>query len=171
MTTSPLTHQIASDNLITWLETEALRQGTENQRERWREQLLPEDEILQLARAELFKGFAEFKRWHSKDVRVELARAMLGKRHEHGCAFDPPEFEVVDVGELTAEQWDTFKRIGALADAVNMHPWMFRQKASATVTGFAHWATCLGCGLELSAAGAKVSIPWAGRTLVREFRL
>lgn len=169
MSTNPLTQRLATDNLVTWLETEALKQGTDNQRERWHAMLLPEDEILKLARAELYKGF-EFKRWHSGEIRDELAKILRGKRHDQGCV-ERPEFEVADVGELTAEQWDVFKKISALADAINMHPWMFRQKASATITSFTHWASCLRCGLETSASGVKISIPWAGRVLVREFRL
>lgn len=170
MPTSPLP-DIIPDNLTTWLELEALKLGTDNQRERWRAQLLPDDEILQLARAELFKGFANIPRWHSGEVRDELAKVLRGKRHDHGCANDRPEFEVADVGELGAGAWDNLKRIAAITDAVNMHPWMFRQKATATLVSFTHWATCLGCGMEVCASGTKVSIPWAGRTLVREFRL
>lgn len=171
MTTNPLTQQIAADNMAVWLETEALKLGTDNQRERWRAHLLPDDEILQLARAELFKGFANLVRWNSSDIRRELTQELRGKRHEHGCANDRPELEVADVSELTAEQWDRYKNLGAITDALNMHPWMFRQKASATISSFTHWATCLGCGAEVCASGAKVSVPWAGRTLVREFRL
>lgn len=161
-----------------WLEHEALVLGTENQRERWRAGVLPEDELLQIARAELFKGFGQFTRWHSNHGRREM---LLGKRpakHSATCTTRDYVtsawhylFEVADVAELDGPQWETLKQIQDAAEAVCVHPWMVRQGRRAEVESCTHWATCKECKAEVSRSVAKVSIPWAGHILVREFSL
>lgn len=165
-----LTDQIRTDNLTTWLEIEALKLGSDNQRERWAAHLLPDDEIAQLARAELYKGFERCERWHTSEVRPAMRNKLTG-RHTPQCPGVPLEFEIADVAELAADEWDTLKKLHDLVVAVNMHPWMFRQKAEAQIASFTHWVTCKNCQAEVCRSGAKVSIPWAGRILVREFKL
>ena len=169
MTTTGLMDQLKQQNITTWLETEVLKAGTENQRERWAAQLLPEEEILTLARAELFKGF-DLPRWHTNEVRREMRTAI---RHSSGqaCATMFPEFEVAEVGELDASAWDALKHLSMLVSTVNQHPWIGLTGEPVTLVTFSHWATCPVCGSEVVRSGSKVSIPWAGRTLVREFRL
>lgn len=163
--------KLRHDNLVAWLETEAIKNGTDNQRERWAAGLLPEDELLQLARAELFAGFEGMARWHTNEVRKEM-RAKL--HHADTCRTTAtlPEFEVCEIAELGAAEWDTLKKLTlAVSRLNNEHEWLVRQRGNATLEAFTHWATCIGCEMELARSGAKISIPWAGRTLVREFRL
>jgi hypothetical protein len=131
---------------------------------------LPEDELLQLARHELFAGFDGFARWHTNEVRRDM-RSKL--RHQESCAsrVAVPEFEVAELAELGAAGWDVLKKISLVVSRLDQHEWMARQHESATVETFTHWATCISCQSELCRSGAKVSIPWAGRVLVREFAL
>src|SRR6185295_12666870 len=64
-------------NMIVWLELEALKLGTDNQRERYSAGLLPEDELTALARTELFTGFAGLRRWAKRD------HTALGEKLKH----------------------------------------------------------------------------------------
>lgn len=167
-----LCNELAMSNMTTWLETEALKSGTANQRERWAAQLLPEDEILQLARAELYKGL-DLNRWHNHDQRKYL-RASLRHTKSYGgvlCSQPAPEYEVAELAELGEHEWNNLKKLQAHVDGINDHPWLFRANQKATLSTFTLWATCPHCEAEICRSGAKVSIPWAGRTLVREYVL
>ncbi len=171
-----ISERINANNIITWLETEALKLGTDNQRERWAAMLLPEDEILQLARAELYKGFEGLPRWNTREDRREMAISM---KHRYGCVHDnhgaawagSDRYEVADVAELTAKEWERLKKIQALTDALRVHPWLFRAEVVATVESHTHWLTCPGCEVEVTRSVSKVSIPWADHILVREYAL
>jgi hypothetical protein len=173
---TPVDSLIKDNNMISWLETEALKGGTPNQRERWGANLLPDDELLKLARAELFAGFEKHKldRWHNHDQRKYLRASLRHKQLRTHCTADEgtlPEYELADVAELEAHQWDRLKTIQAEIRVINGHPWMFHAKQQATVESFTLWATCPRCEVEDCRSYSKVSIPWAGRVLVREFVL
>lgn len=169
------------DNLVAWLETEALALGTDNQRERYAAGVLPDDELLQLARAVVFKGF-DFPRWHAREGRDGMARSFrhartctkvdsLAKRALQSKVWVADHFEVTDVGDMSAREWEVSRKIIDMVTALNMHPWMLNQGMVAWVDTCAHWLTCPDCKAEQRRAVAKVSVPWAGRTLVREFLL
>lgn len=206
--------KMRSDNLRTWLELEALKEGTENQRERYAAGFLPEDELTHLARAILFKGFGEFRRWAGRDrtaiglglkhvpvaaqsgerpevVRDEIIREVgmmaaartpeMQARYDAACgkvagpcpAVGRPDFEIetAEVDVLTAAEWDTLRKLQDMARAAEVHPWLVRSGGTVKVEPATTWATCKVCKSEACRSHAKVSIEWAGRTLVREYVL
>lgn len=158
------------------LEVLAVKLGTANQQERYAAGLLPEDELLAIARTELFKPFELLaqqgvKRWN-KDTRVRLNEI----RHERSCEErndTSPEailFESCQAGELTHGEWETYRIFQKHRDIAAAHPWL------ATVNGvvlepIAHFATCSVCQAEASRMSVKVTVHWAGRALVREYVL
>ena len=81
--------------------------GTENQRERWAEGLLPEDELLALARNVLFEPFAEFRRWQKLQLQDVQAR--------RDCTGGTIAFTTRKPDDLTADEWALYKKISGVA--------------------------------------------------------
>jgi hypothetical protein len=190
--------QMQADNLVRWQETEAIKIGTKNQRERYAAGVLPEDELLILVRQELFRGLdaAGLPRWHTRDNRKLLEREM---RHKPGCAntgnptwtvhYQPSAvWEVGELAELDHVGWERWKRIGDEVTYLNTrHEWiaptircscprangvtLHSHALPAMRSGCAHWLTCPECDHEEVRSVAKVSIAWAGRNLTREYTL
>lgn len=161
------------DNLTTWQELEALKLGTLNQRERWLAKLLPEDELLALARTALFAPLGEFKRWSNKrDLRAgDLTHTASCPELVYPAHERSVRFETVPAVELGADEWDVLKAIQHAAQRIGAHPWLEHTKAAAAVESREHRATCEKCGAQAFRAVALVSVPWAGRTLTREYVL
>ena len=150
------------------LEHAAAKLGTENQRERYAAGMLPEDELLALARGELFKPFDGFKRW-GKDTKVRA----FDIRHRSPCVLTRESdinFEVTQAGELTHDEWVVYKQIGEARDYASRHAWL-AGISSVVIEPLAHFATCPACDAESTRMSAKVTIEWAGRKLVREYVL
>jgi hypothetical protein len=160
-------------NLIPWLEAQAVSMGDDNQRERHASGVLPEDELLHLARAELFRPFADLRRWSSSGRSGVNLTASAVKHTKRCTAKDGTgvKFETCQAGELTHDEWRSLKTIQELAVAVDAHPWMRRAGAKVTIESQTHWATCARCEAEACRSSAKVSIQWAGRILTREYAL
>lgn len=175
MTDKNLLNNLTEQNMTTHLEQEALKQGTENQRERWLHKVLPEEEILQLARKELFRWLDDVPRWASGDGRKDMRSAM---RHDRDCVRETASggvrnvlFEVLGSCEMNAKEWALLKHLRELADATRLHPWLTCSSGSVKVDMCTHWAECSECYAEEIRHVAKVSITWAGRVLVREYLL
>lgn len=154
------------------LERKVLELGTDNQRERYRAGVLPDDELLKIARDELFRPFEGIPRWNTREARD----AMVGKiKHGRTCARRDIRFEIHDIGELTANEWDVLKKIEVGFKVVLRHPWLVEFIANGTAVptlrSRAHWLTCATCEGEVVRAQANVSIPWIGVLLVREYAL
>lgn len=167
----PTTSNIALDtaNLHTWLELEALKLGTDNQRERYAAQLLPEDELTALARTELFKVFGDTHRWKAI-TKTEVKHSNTG----HGCGGADGRhvtFETCDVGELAHDEWENLKLITQMVNLAQRHTWLVRSGGKVTIACQSHWASCATCESEVCRSSAKVSIEWAGRILTREYAL
>lgn len=146
-------------------EIAAVATGTPNQQERYAVGLLPEEELLQLARVQLYGNF-KFPRWSGRD------RDRMLKEFKHGGGapcFGREKFETTAVGEMNADEWAMFKRMTVAAGHANQHEWL--DAAAVSVQPIAHWLTCDECEAELCKISVKVSIAWAGRTLVREYAL
>ncbi len=163
--------RLRTDNLVTWLEHEALKEATPEQRERWTHNLLPEEELLRAARAEVFKIF-EADRW-AKIEASEVRHSRTCKRPSTALATDPRVvFSTDDVSELTRESYALFRRLGAEADALRTsHPWFTHGGCTVKIELRTHWAECTRCGGEAFRSSASVRIMWAGRELVREYAL
>ncbi len=153
------------------LELAAVALGTDNQRERFAAGLLPEDELLALARAELFKPFNHLPRW-GKDTKV-----MPGEiRHRRNCeerndrtSPEPIVFETAQAAELSHQEWVAYREVQKARDLAAHHPWL--DSAAVLIEPLMHFATCTVCQGEASRASAKITIHWAGRDLVREYVL
>jgi hypothetical protein len=162
---------LTTDNLTTWLEIEALKLGTDSQRERWAHGLLPEDEITHCARGELYRAF--------KYERREKIRAPKAYQAIHrglptclsGGTSDDVTFATENVRELDKEQWARFSEISALADVLRTHPWIDKGGGRVECVMQSHVATCSCCKRESVQSSVSVVIDWAGRTLVREYVL
>lgn len=148
---------------ITWVEHELIaRHGTENQKERWERELLPEAELLSLARYELFLPFASFRRW----AKLEAG----GLRHDRSCSGGEVRFVTQDPGSLTHDEWSNFKQIMSAVDAANAGP-LSKHGVVATVSLVEHVGRCSVCPAETYGRAANIRIEWAGRPLSREYTL
>jgi len=167
-----MTTQLQRDNFRTYLEIEAIKLGTEDQYARWRDGLLPDDELLHIARAELYKVMGPF-------IRREKLRS--GKAYQlihHGLptclkggTTDDVIFETTDVCELEPPEWDTFTRISQATEAIKVHPWLAVSEGRVETLLSSHWATCSKCQREHVVSSVSVMIDWAGRILCREYAL
>lgn len=158
------------DNLTTWLELEALKGGTDNQRDRWAHQLLPEDELTALARAELFSGFSDLKRWKN----ISELEADNAINHADACYDDGPtiKFGTEPAEFMTHDEWESYKLIQTAIDHVtNSHPWCLNADVTFKFATRRHVATCQVCKKAVRFSTALVTAQWAGRTLSREYSL
>lgn len=150
-----------------------LRSLTPNQVDRLVAGVLPEDELLTAARAELFEPFDGQTRWAGDKRTTELRQ---GLRHKDSCRQPralggPPvvDEEHVNLDTMTATEWESW-RVNCCAAALALqHPAL--EPGAVTVEKFRHRVRCATCERVREAASAKVSITWNGRTLVREYAL
>lgn len=172
------------------LERPALELGRPDQRERWEARVLPEDEILFLARNELFKPFDGLPRWNSRSGRNNATIRWGDVRHKSDCAYRKAKyedwepyverlknqnairFEATPADELDANRWAALKHVMVLARRASLHPWLATSAGQEfAVAPRAHWATCTMCAEEVFKVSALVSVQWAGRLLSREYVL
>lgn len=174
-------------------ELAAIERATDSQRERYHAGVLPEDELLTIVRAELFKGFTDLApRWNkAKDIDLMIRRLTHGMHtcnscNNHGfhgesgkdwcttCGTEDTskvEHETTDVAELDAQEWDVLRKLQGAADAVKAHPWIRDHGGAVAVESFTRWVTCTGCAEEACRSTTKITITWAGRALTREYVL
>jgi hypothetical protein len=135
--------------------------GNLNQMERHLAGLLPDDELLTLARGVLFAPFTAYKRW------IKLSPGDL--MHRRGCR-GVVSFTTHSAPDLTAEEWSRYKTIRDAVHAANggvLKPY----GALGEVELVEHVGTCAPCGAECSARSVSIRIEWAGRPLSREYSL
>jgi hypothetical protein len=164
--------KMQADNLKTWLELQALEHGTPDQRARYVQGALPEEEILQIARAILFKPFGAFERWTTGRERDRMIKAL---RHGYGCPHtdDSYEWEMLafEVADAPTVERANLAAIQAMADGAEIHPWLNQTGGKLRVEAHTYWVTCKGCEAESARSNAKVIITWGERELVREYAL
>jgi hypothetical protein len=137
------------------------KRGTGNQRERHAAGLLPEDELLALARSVLFAPFAWFDRWE-KIKPSDVHHAACG-----GLA----EFSTRKAPSLLAREWSMFQTI--LDTSYHANDGILNDLGSqpCQVEIVEHVGYCSTCGFEVVGRAASVRIQWAGRPLSREYSL
>jgi hypothetical protein len=166
----PLAEQVSQDNLRTWQEVEALKIGSSSQRDRWGSGCLPEDELLLLAREELFRPMSLIPR---RRRRGPSAIRHIGDMF--ACMVDgeiPVEWEVLPEPQLDDEQWTTFRRVLTACEAVRRHAWMQHDRPESVRMALReHRGRCKTCERTTSEAGVLVEIDWAQRLLSREYVL
>lgn len=152
-------------------ELEAIALGTDNQRERYAAGLLPEDELLAIARHELFKPFDGFKRWRTDSNRGTATSLRPDDvKHSRDCQQRSVGFETTQAGELGHDEWVSYRQISAARDQAALHSW-HQTLTAVRIEPMTHWATCATCKGEAAKSTARISIEWAGRVLVREYAL
>jgi hypothetical protein len=167
--TDPAKKTIMIGNRHTELEAAAVRLGTQNQQERFAANLLPEEELLGLARAVLFEPFSlGITPWGTK-TRVQVNDV----KHHKDCAVGDGSdvvFDTTQAGELNHDEWERYREFMRIRDRAALHPWLDSPQA-VTLEPIAHFATCRHCEGEACRMSVKVTIEWAGRKLVREYVL
>ena len=137
--------------------------ASDNQRERFAAGLLPEDELLSLARYELFLPFASFRRWDKIDAREV--------KHERGCSGSAEiRFVTQKPANLTHDEWAMLKAITTAVGAAN-NGILAAHGCTASVELVEHVGRCNGCAAEIFGRAASIRIEWAGRPLSREYTL
>lgn len=158
------------DNLCVWQETEALAIGTSSQRARWQNGCLPDEELLLLVRAELFRPFALVPRRSRKGP-----AAIQHDGDMAACAVDgaiPVRWSIDDDPELSDGHWATLQRILTGCEEARRHAWLRHAPPTCVrVAVRGHHGECLTCHGTFSEIAAMVEIEWAGRHLTREYVL
>lgn len=167
---SELLANMRAGNLVTWLKFEALKLGTDNQRERFSAGALPVEELLALARGELYRPLEAWRRWGNRDLHAREVR------HERGCArsHNDVTYKTIGGADLPPMDADTWKHLTLLRHDVNKiaaHEWITRSQAKVEVAVMRHEARCRRCNAVAYRYSAKVAVPWADHTLVREYLL
>lgn len=160
-------------NIRAWLEHQAIEHATERQVELYREGRLPQEEILQIARAVLFKPFGQFERWALSHERQKMIRQI---RHVITCDPSYRDYDrSVEDGdgrfEPTGAEASNLAMLCAAALGAGQHPWLERTGGTVKVDPYTHWLSCTKCEGETSRSSAKVTITWGEHELVREYAL
>ena len=166
-----------------WQECQALSVGSSGQRERWASGYIPEAELLELARNELFGPFGLLTQRrkmvfaaipHPKDERG-IWRCAGQYLKTIGASLDElVEWSTTPHPDLSAVEWVTLGRIRQAVSEVIKHPWMGRARRHTEEAGVhvrEHKGICKRCGESARERSALVSIQWAGRVLSREYVL
>lgn len=153
------------------LEALAAELGNEEQRTLFSAGRLPEEDLLTLARAELFRPLAAMPRWAGRDwSKVEQAIAHSGRCWE----LTSPEalylHDTAPIKALTLHQWDQQAVIHRAAAEIRRHRWI-QNDESVVVVDTTNTATCHQCSGSACRHVIRVSVAWAGRSLVREYVL
>ncbi len=145
--------------------------ATDNQRERLAAGMLPTEELVDLARTELFRPFERLAgqgvtRWNTGDELTALRRAVHS-------AQDCTSVELIE-SRLTlvttnATEWDRLRAVEVAVAEATHHAWLHPKDMD--LICWRHAVKCRRCGRTRDAASAKVSITWGGRTLTREYKL
>lgn len=186
------TDVLTAENFRSWQEWQALTRGSPSQRERWAAGTLPDQELLDLARGELFRPFALFGKrtpMGFSDIKHPVSAGGIWKCLGVPRASGP----VTDANKLVA--WQTklnpelderehamLQGLNARALEVASHPWLRQCSPAAQASGARmpevigvspreHSGTCTVCDSTVYERSALVSIHWAGRVLSREYVL
>lgn len=153
---------------VAWLEAQALAFGTDDQRDRWNAKMLPEEELLAIARTVLFKPLEHVPRWK----RIETGELRHLTHLRLGCNARSVEFSTTpSPSEMDAQQWAVLNRIKRATETMNRHDWLRMAQATCELETTEHVARCNLCKATVSRLSASVRVPWAGRTLAREYAL
>lgn len=164
-----------TDRLASWQRGEAAALGTDEQRERWRAGMLPDDDLFGIARDELFRPFAAFqrrKRMIPSDIahpRTEMGWACAPSGDHQAVRID---WSSAILHGVDASEWPTVRAIESARDLACAHRWLLLAPApKVTVSLRTHVGTCQHCHKSAHQNSALVEIPFGGRKLSREYTL
>jgi len=161
----------------------ALRdRGNSDQRARWIACLLPDEELLGIARTELFRPFGLLTKRrqmvfadipHPVDVRgvwTCLQGTAIGGATK--ALADLVTWETATNPRLTAPEYRTLLRIQEATAEIQRHPWMQgASRETVSVEVREHRGACKKCGGMTFERSALVTVQWARRNLSREYVL
>lgn len=151
-------------------ELEALKLGTYSQRQRMACGLLPESELLEIVRRELFRPFGMFPR-----RRKLTATSIPHPRLNTGgwrCSSSPRIIWLTTRDpSLDHDQWERLLKLEAGMDEIRNHPWLRKNADGCTLSVVEHRGICSECGQTAAQHSALVSLVWAERQLSREYLL
>lgn len=159
------------DNIREYLEGEAMRLASATQRQRMTSESTRAEEVIAIARAELFRPFADFivrpKRW---------ANSVVHSKHCQGpdVSWDSTKMPADAATGLTPSERATLAKIMEGAARVAQHEWLVKTTEGSVVLDLkvqTHVGQCNACKAAHVDQGVLVTIPWAGRTLSREYLL
>lgn len=148
-----------------WQEAQAASMGTLVQQRQHADGALLEDELLALARAELFRGFDTIacQRWR-----------MMTSNHlprHSDCDHPSVDWTTADPAALSGAEWVRMEQITRTANDAARHAWIVDSPHGVRVQAKLHRGKCRFCDTMIASATALVTIPWATRTLSREYSL
>lgn len=164
VTSLSVDEMLQHDHHRLWQERQAAGVGKPNQLARYERGSLPEQELLALARNELFEPFAVPFRRRQRMTATDI--------HDDEPCTGEVIWSTIPNPRLTDRQWRTWRHIeDTLADAMS-HPWMYlSSREDGTAQMLEHRGSCPACMGHRAHQSALVSIVWAGRTLSREYLL
>lgn len=129
------------------------RHGTDSQNARWAAGCLPEKEIEDLARDQLFAPwdrYDRYTRWSQNDLTCDC---------NEGASFSTQD---VDMCPLTETEFSRYTAIRSHVDDVPESSIVIRQ----------HMIECRACNdSDMTRLAARITIQWAGYTFTREYNL
>lgn len=154
-----------SQNEKRFLEIAALELGDLSQNERYYAGVLPEAELLGLARTSLFKPLDHFRRWRKLEIHH------VRHNYSHDLTSDMVTFGTLPVATFSAQQWKIIKAFDSVIATASQHEWVLKFGGMFTMETREHTATCHICKASWKRCSVLVSVPWAGRRLSREYDL
>lgn len=133
-------------------------QGTESQRRRLADGLLPEREADELVYATAFAALNRRRRYH----RISAHEIHGGEACEEGNGESHCEFHAEEAESLGEAEYDELREILELLKPLG---------EAATVQPRFHEGYCRDCNRTVQRYSARVAIQWHGRELVREYQL
>lgn len=158
------------DNIREYLEGEAMRLASATQRQRMTSESTRAEEVIAIARAELFRPFADFivrpKRWANSVIHAKNCRGP-------NVCWSSVKVPSDDAIGLTSNERATLAKIVEAARATAQHEWLVKTTDGSVVDlkVQTHVGQCGTCEAAHIDHGVLVTIPWAGRTLSREYLL
>lgn len=137
--------------------------GTTDQHERYLAWLLPEQELLELARDVLLPDLPRYERMEAADAEHESDCSLPIKPN---IEFDSGQY----TGGLTAGEWDVVKKIRAACAVCSSCGEVFAVCGDKIETEIRyHHATCGACNRTTQRLTVKATMKWAGRIIGREY--
>lgn len=188
---TPLTREDLrkAENLRAWQESTALlAKGTMSQRDRWGAGCLPDEELLDIARGELFRGFTLFTRRSKMGFSaIEHPRPMSPGRNpclpmDGRKPDDVIDWRTTPNPPLSEREHRTLQAMNDAANDLRQHPWLRQESPAVVASGISlpelvgvapreHTGECRACKRSTYERSALVTVTWAGRTLSREYVL
>ena len=161
-------------DICQWQELEAVRLGSTDQQLLYASGQLREVDLTSLARNALFAPLSVLRprRQMSPTVIRHPVNAATGM---WTCAPAgqrlPVRWSTLVTSELTNTELASLAAVEIAVASMNLNEWLIRARVYATIQPRLHRGYCTACLQYAAEASALVSVPWAGRTLSRQYAL